>query len=194
MSQADIDLAFTLCLLTGLGVFVCRLVIAMWFGRTLESASIAAALVLGVLAVQALPRSGTTASAILVAGAAESRPLCASIDPALVDVSGSRVRIAGHGASAPDCGVWAVVVDPRTDLHWVQGPATRTLAGWTLDLVIGTDAPAPGPLAYRVALLALDGDAHDLWLSVALAGSSASMIQTPPPGWLPPGFEVTVGG
>lgn len=194
MSQADIDLAFAFCLLTGLGVFVCRLVLAMWSGRTLEAASIAAALALGVLAVQALPRSNTTASAILVAGAAETRPFCTNTDPALVDVSGSRVRITGHGASGPDCGVWAVVLDPRTELHWVQGPAVRSADGWTLDLVVGMDDLPSAPLSYRVFLLALAGDAHDLWASVALGGSSALLIRTPPPDWLPPGLEVAVGG
>lgn len=194
MSQADLDLAFTLCLLTGLGVFVCRLVLAMWAGRSLEAGAIAAALVVGVLAIEALPRASSAVGPVMVAGAAESRPLCTNTDPALVDVSGSRVRIAGHGPMGPDCGMWAVLIDRRTGRHWVQGPALPTARGWMLDLVLGTETPAAEPLSYEVVLLALDGDAHDRWLSAVRGGYSASLIETPPLGWLPPGFEVTVGG
>ena len=193
MAHFDFEIAFVLCLLVALSVCAWRLVLAIWHERLVASASIAASLLLALLAIQALPSAGTHASPILVAGASERRVDCASLDRVNVGVSGARVRLSGTGSSEKSCGVWAVIADPRTGRHWVQGPAVRTLDGWSLDLVLGVDAPAAEALSYQVALMDLPGDAHELWRSIILYGSPVALIQAPPPGWLPPTFEVTVG-
>jgi hypothetical protein len=92
---------------------------------------------------------------------------------------------------AKGCAIWAVIQDPRTGTHWLQGPATTADATWMLTLALAADDTTGEPFPYVVSIAAVDDETSTAWLSEAQA--SGGMLSREAEGasaWLARGISL----
>lgn len=172
------------------------LVSAIWTGRRLRRVPLAGGLAVLLVAASIVLMPDRPTDQVLLAGISETHIPCPGEATILaVELHGHRALLPGTGEVLGECGIWALIEDPRTGALWLQGPAHGDAFQWSLDLVLGTDDPADTPLAYRIDVLAAAAETHRSWLAASLPGAPIS-LSTPPASssWLAGNIVILVVG
>ena len=156
MGEREIGLLGAMVGLMSLAVVGANLVSAIWAGRRPRGGSFATALATLAGATAVVSLTPHPEQSILVAAASEAPEPCVA-DVHVVRTDGEW-QVTGLPGSQP-CAVWAIIEDPRTGVHWVQGPALRsTPDAWFLPVSVGTGRVADGALPYRLNVVTLPAD------------------------------------
>lgn len=177
--------------LLGVAALGCNLVVAIWARRLPRTVPLSAWLGVILLAASVLLTREAHEDVALVAGLAHQPP---RQEPELeIRNQGSDVVLVGRGRVCEDCGIWAVIQDPRTGVIWLQGPAALAGEEWTLHLVLGTGQGEAGPLLYDASVAAFSEEAHRAWLARALTGTPIALAAVPAHSlWLAHYFAIEV--
>ncbi len=183
MGESEGTLLVTGASLLGVAPMGGNLAVAIWTGRLPRTVPLSAWLGVILLAVSVLLTREAHEDVALVAGAAHQPP---RQEPGLeIRSQGSDVVLLGRGRACEDCGIWALIEDPRTGVIWLQGPAALAGEDWTLHLVLGTGRGEVGPLLYGASVAVFSEEAHRSWLGRALAGTPIALSAVPAPSvWL----------
>ena len=183
MGEAEGTLLVTGASLLGVAALGGNLAVAIWKGRLPRTVPLSAWLGVILLAASVLLTREAHEDVALVAGAAHQPP---RQQPGLeIRSQGSDVVLLGRGRACEDCGIWAVIEDPRTGVIWLQGPAALSGEEWMLHLVLGTGRGEVGPLVYGASVAVFSEEAHRSWLARALTGAPIAVSAVPAPSeWL----------
>lgn len=196
MDKEEWALLMTISALLSVATLGWSLVSAIWTGRRFRRVPPAGGLAVLLVAASIVLMPDRPPERVLLAGISGADRLCPGEATILaVELHGHRARLPGAGDVLGECGIWALIEDPRTGALWLQGPAGGDASQWSLDLVLGTDDPADSPLAYRIDVLAAAAETHRSWLAASLPGAPISLSTAPASSrWLAGNIVISVVG